>query len=34
MPTNRKNDEVSQSFAIGTKIKYDGKSYRRRKGRL
>lgn len=22
MPTNRKNDEVSQSFTIGTKIEY------------
>ena len=29
MPTNRNNNnEVSQSFAIGTKIEYDGKSYK------
>ena len=28
MPTNRKNDEVSKAFAIGTKIEYDGKSYK------
>lgn len=27
MPTNRNNNEVSQSFAIGTKIKYNGKLY-------
>jgi hypothetical protein len=27
MPTNRKNDEVSQSFTIGTKIEYNGKLY-------
>lgn len=27
MPTNRKNDEVSQSFAIGTKIEYMNKLY-------
>lgn len=27
MPTNR-NNEVSQSFAIGTKIEYNGKSYK------
>ena len=27
MPTNRNNNEVSQSFAIGTKIEYNGKSY-------
>ena len=27
MPTNRKNDEVGKTFAIGTKIEYDGKSY-------
>lgn len=27
MPTNRKNDEVSKSFAIGTKIKYNGDLY-------
>ena len=28
MPTNRKNDEVGKAFAIGTKIEYDGKSYK------
>ena len=28
MPTNRNNNEVSLSFAIGTKIEYDGKSYK------
>lgn len=28
MSTNRNNNEVSQSFAIGTKIEYDGKSYK------
>lgn len=28
MPTNKRNDEVSKSFAIGTKIEYDGKSYK------
>ena len=28
MPTNRKNDEVSKSFTIGTIIEYDGKSYK------
>lgn len=27
MPTNRKNDEVSQSFAIGTKIEYMNKLF-------
>ena len=27
MPTNRNNNEVSQSFAIGTKIEYNGKLY-------
>ena len=27
MPTNRSNNEVGKSFAIGTKIEYDGKSY-------
>ena len=27
MPTNRKNNEVGKSFAIGTKIEYDDKSY-------
>ena len=27
MPTNRKNDEVGKTFAIGTKIEYDGKLY-------
>lgn len=27
MPTNRKNDEVGQAFAVGTKIEYNGKSY-------
>ena len=27
MPTNRKNNEVGKSFAIGTKIEYDGKLY-------
>jgi hypothetical protein len=27
MPTNRNNNKVSKSFAIGTKIEYDGKSY-------
>lgn len=27
MPTNKRNDEVGKSFAIGTKIKYNGKSY-------
>lgn len=28
MPTNRNNNEVGKSFAIGTKIEYDGKSYK------
>ena len=28
MPTNRSNNEVGKSFAIGTKIEYDGKSYK------
>ena len=28
MPKNRKNDEVGKAFAIGTKIEYDGKSYK------
>ena len=28
MPTNRKNDEVGKAFDIGTKIEYDGKSYK------
>lgn len=28
MPTNRKNDEVGKAFVIGTKIEYDGKSYK------
>lgn len=28
MPTNRNNNEVSKAFAIGTKIEYDGKSYK------
>lgn len=28
MLTNKRNDEVSKSFAIGTKIEYDGKSYK------
>lgn len=28
MPINRKNDKVGQAFAIGTKIEYDGKSYK------
>ena len=27
MPTNRNNNEVGKSFAIGTKIEYDGKLY-------
>ena len=27
MPINRNNNEVSQSFAIGTKIEYNGKLY-------
>lgn len=27
MPTNRRNNEVNQSFAIGTKIEYNGKLY-------
>lgn len=27
MPTNRSNNEVGKSFAIGTKIEYNGKSY-------
>ena len=27
MPTNRNNNEVGKSFAIGTKIEYNGKSY-------
>lgn len=27
MPTNKRNDEVSQSFAIGTKIEYNGKLF-------
>lgn len=27
MPTNRNNNEVSQSFAIGTKIEYNGDLY-------
>ena len=27
MPTNRSNNEVGKSFAIGTKIEYDGKLY-------
>lgn len=27
MPTNRNNNEISQSFAIGTKIEYNGKLY-------
>lgn len=28
MPTNRNNNEVGKSFDIGTKIEYDGKSYK------
>ena len=28
MPTNRNNNEIGKSFAIGTKIEYDGKSYK------
>lgn len=28
MPTNKRNNEVSKSFDIGTKIEYDGKSYK------
>ena len=28
MSTNRNNNKVGKSFAIGTKIKYDGKSYK------
>lgn len=28
MPKNRKNNEVCQAFAVGTKIEYDGKSYK------
>lgn len=28
MPTNRNNDEVGKSFAVDTKIEYDGKSYK------
>ena len=28
MPTNRSNNAVGKSFAIGTKIEYDGKSYK------
>ena len=28
MPKNRENDEVGKAFAIGTKIEYDGKSYK------
>ena len=27
MPTNRKNDEVTKSFVIGTKIEYNGKLF-------
>lgn len=27
MPTNKRNDEVGQSFTIGTNIEYDGKYY-------
>ena len=28
MPTNRNNNEVGKAFSIGTKIEYDGKSYK------
>ena len=28
MPTNRNNNEVGKAFVIGTKIEYDGKSYK------
>lgn len=28
MPTNRNNNEVGKSFDIGTKIEYNGKSYK------
>lgn len=28
MPTNKRNNEVGKSFDIGTKIEYDGKSYK------
>lgn len=28
MPTNKRNDEVGKSFDIGTKIEYNGKSYK------
>ena len=28
MPTNRNNNEIGKSFAIGTKIEYNGKSYK------
>ena len=28
MPTNRNNNEVGKAFAIGTKIEYNGKSYK------